>query len=84
MGAKTRLLTNTSATGKFMAKAKQVAKSATSIHSLRDGIPEEIQAGDVCVLVSPSSRQDYQAAQQIASSGVAKAIVIVNCFAKAS
>ena len=84
MGPKTRLLMNASTTGNLMAKAKKVAKSATSIHTLRDGIPDEIQKGDVCVLVSPSSRQDYQAAQQIASSGVAKAIVIVNCVAKAS
>ena len=44
----------------------------------------DIGEGDVCVLVSPSVRQDYQAAQKIASDGVAGAVVIVNGLAKVS
>jgi hypothetical protein len=81
MGPKTFLLTSTTSSSNFVDKAKKTVKGAT-IHSLRDGIPKEIKQGDVCVLVSPSVRQDYLIAQQIASNGVA--LVLVNGLAKAS
>jgi hypothetical protein len=51
---------------------------------LKNGIPEDIGEGDVCVIVSPSVRQDYLAAQKIASDGVAGAVVLVNGLAKVS
>jgi ribosomal protein L14 len=61
-----------------MSKAAKTVK--TSIASLKDGIPEGVEAGDVCVVVSPSSRQDYMAARKIAIDG--GAVVIVNALAK--
>ena len=84
-GPKTRLLLSSTASRTFFEKARSVAKSAASIHSLRDGIPKEIEGGgDVCVLVAPSSPQDYRMAKAIASGGQVKAIVMVNGLAKAS
>lgn len=49
--------------------------------SLLDGIPS-IKANCVCVLLSPSSRSDYQAAETLASDG--KPVLSVNGFAKVS
>jgi hypothetical protein len=77
---KVRILTSSSAAGTFIQKAKSKFKG--NIDSLRDGIPTSLTSEEVCILISPSSRQDYQAAQQIASDGLAKAVVIVNGFAK--
>jgi hypothetical protein len=78
LGPKVWFLTSTTASSNFISKAAKVVK--TSIASLRDGTPEGIGAGDVCVVVSPSSRQDYMAARKIAADG--GAVVIVNALAK--
>jgi hypothetical protein len=80
MGPKTWLLASSAAPSSFMRNAKKSAGSA-ELFSLRDGLPE-VAAGDVCILLSPSSRSDYDVAQKIASEGVAKAVVVVNGFAK--
>jgi hypothetical protein len=47
--------------------------------SLRDGVPDGISEGDVCIIMSPTARQDYVAAQSIASSNP---VVVVNGLAK--
>ena len=83
MGPKVRILLSSSATASFVQKSTSIFKGKT-ISSLRDGIPQDLIPDDVCILVSPSSRQDYQAAEKIASSGQVKAVVIVNGFAKVS
>jgi len=80
VGPKTWLLTSSASSSSFLSAARKSAGSAT-IHSLRDGLPK-LGKDDVCVLVTPSSRNDYDAAKVIASSGDAAAVVILNGFAK--
>jgi hypothetical protein len=80
MGPKTWLLASSAASTSFLKSAKKSVGSA-QLFSLRDGLPEVV-TGDVCILLSPSSRSDYQAAQSIASAGIAKAVVVLNGFAK--
>ena len=82
MGPKVNFLTSGTAPASFLAKAQKIVKGASSVSSLRDGVPDELEPESVYVLVSPSVRQDYLAAQQIASSGIAKAVVMVNGLAK--
>ena len=52
--------------------------------SLRDGMPDMnvFTSKDICIIVTPSTRNDYQIAQQIATSGQVGGVVIVNAFAK--
>jgi len=80
VGPKTWLLTSSAASKSFFSAALSKVKSS-EVHSLKDGLPD-IGEGDVCVLVTPSSRNDYDAAKKIASDGNAAAVVIVNGFAK--
>eukprot|EP00978_Attheya_sp_CCMP212_P011413 scaffold28117_cov56-Attheya_sp.AAC.15 len=82
MGPKTWLLTSSSASQSFMASAKSKSKgTGAALHSLRDGLPKTSK-GDVCVLVTPSSSADYNAAERIASTGDVSGVVILNGFAK--
>jgi hypothetical protein len=48
-------------------------------YSLRDGLPP-VSKSDICILVAPSSRSDYLAAQQLATRS--QAVVMLNCLAK--
>lgn len=80
MGPKVWLLASSAASSSFLKTAKKSVGSA-QLFSLRDGLPQ-VTTGDVCILLSPSSRNDYESAQRIASDGIAKAVVIVNGFAK--
>ena len=82
VGPKVRFLTSGTASANFQSKASRVIKGAASVSSLRDGIPEDIEEGDVVLLVQPSVRQDYLAAQKIASDGIAGGVVLVNALAK--
>lgn len=80
IGPKTWLLISSAASNAFFSAAKKAAGSAT-VHSLKDGLPS-VGKGDVCVLVTPSSRSDYEAAKTIASPDGADAVVLLNGFAK--
>ena len=83
LGPKVRLLLSSSCTQSFLTRAAQKIKGATSVASLRGGIPSDsITPGDICILLSPSNQNDYQLASKIVSEGVAKALVIVNGLAK--
>jgi hypothetical protein len=84
MGPKIRLLTSSSSSQSFTSKAFKIVKGAASVTSLKDGIPSDMTAGDICVLVSPSNRNDYQIAADIVSETAAKAVVLINGLAKAS
>lgn len=79
VGPKTWLLTSIAASPSFVTAAK--SKTSAQVHRLADGLPD-IAKGDVCVLLSPSSQKDYDIAKLLATDGVAKAVVIVNGFAK--
>uniref|UniRef100_A0A7S2A6T0 DUF1995 domain-containing protein n=1 Tax=Ditylum brightwellii TaxID=49249 RepID=A0A7S2A6T0_9STRA len=82
VGPKTWLLTSSTASKSFFSAASSSFKGGNAaVHSLKDGLPN-VDQGDICVLVTPSSRSDYEAAKKIASAGVAAAVVIVNGFAK--
>lgn len=80
LGPKTWLLTSATASPSFLAGAKA---KASVVHSLRDGIPE-IRKGEIVVLLAPSAQNDYEAARRLATAGEAKAVVVVNGFAKVS
>lgn len=83
LGPKTWLLVSSASTNSFVTKAQAATKSAgATVESLRNGIPDGIAKGDVCILISPTNRQDYKIAQSLAETNAAKAIVIVNGLAK--
>lgn len=64
-----------------MDKAMKTIKGAQAIVSLRDGIPEGIGKGDVCIVMAPSVRQDYIMARDLATRNP---VVLVNGVAKVS
>jgi hypothetical protein len=76
LGPKVWFLTSAAASASFTNGAKQVGGT---LHSLRDGLPK-VAPSDVCILVSPSARSDYETAQRLAK--LCKATVIINGFAK--
>lgn len=51
------------------------------MYLLSDGVPI-IQEKSICILVTPSSRKDYQIAQDLAQSSTVSAVVIINGYAK--
>ena len=77
---------STAASSNFRAKADQLAKSTSglTVLSMRDGIPDIVGGEEevVCILVSPSSRQDYMMARQLASSGQVNGVVLINGVTK--
>ena len=76
-------MTSSASTNNFLTKAKSALKSTgANVDTLRNGIPDGISKGDVCILISPTGRQDYKMAQSLAESNAAKAVVIVNGLAK--
>jgi len=79
IGPKIWLLTSASSSVNFFSKASRLVKGV-SIVPLKDGLSETIGKGDFCIVVSPSSRQDYLAANKLASGGFS--VVIVNGFIK--
>jgi hypothetical protein len=79
MGPKVWFLTSTTSSPKFIAKATKAIKGAQGVQSLRDGVPEGIAEGDVCIVMSPSVRQDYLLARSIATTNP---VVVVNGLAK--
>uniref|UniRef100_A0A7S3V4D8 DUF1995 domain-containing protein n=1 Tax=Chaetoceros debilis TaxID=122233 RepID=A0A7S3V4D8_9STRA len=80
MGPKVSVAVSSSASNSFLTNMKKKVSGA-SVFSLKDGIPE-LSVEDVCVVVTPSSRNDYQAAKVLVESGSVKAVVVVNAFAK--
>lgn len=76
LGPKVWFITSAASSASFINGAK---KSGGTPHSLRNGLPT-VAPSDVCILVSPSSRSDYEAAQRLAK--LCKAAVVVNGFAK--
>ena len=53
--------------------------SANAPHSLQNGLPP-VKSRDVCILLAPGNRSDYDAAKRLADNG--NAVVVVNGFAK--
>ena len=56
--------------------------TGATVDTLRNGTPDGIAKGDVCVLIAPTGRADYKMAQSLAESNTAKAVVIINGLAK--
>jgi len=79
-GPKISLFVSSSATKSFYAGAKSKVKGAT-LYSLKDNMPE-IEENTVCIITMPSSRIDYQTAQNLATSRNVAAVIVVNGFAK--
>jgi Domain of unknown function (DUF1995) len=85
MGPKVWLLTSGGVSNAFLAKAEVALKgSSATIVSLRQGTPDELSKGDVCIFITPNGRGDYKAAKDLAESKAPKAVVIVNGSAKVS
>ena len=82
MGPKTWLLVSSTASNAFLRNASSKAKrSGSTLHSLKEGLPA-VGKGDVCILVTPSTKSDYVAAQTIAAGGLVAAVILQNGFAK--
>ena len=81
MGPKVWLLLSGTSSSGFVSKAFKMA-GAAGVVSVKDGIPDEVGPGSICVFVSPTSRSDYQLAKQLASSGRTDAVVVVNGLTK--
>lgn len=82
---KVSIALSSSATNSFRSKADKIAKrsgTAAVLSASSPSLAEDVGSDGVCVFVSPTSRVDYTAAQKLARSGSAKAVVIVNAFAK--
>ena len=80
-GPKVRIMTSTGASSTFVSSAIKKMKG-TTISSLKDWDNEDLTKGEICIVPSPSSREDYRAAQQLAFSGDVGAVVLINGFAK--
>ncbi|CAB9499315.1 expressed unknown protein [Seminavis robusta] len=81
LGPKVWLLTSGGAANAFQSKAEKAVKGSATVASLRNGIPEGISKGDVCIFISPNGRGDYNVAKTLAET-TAKAVVVVNGLAK--
>lgn len=82
LGPKTWLLAS-GATNAFLSKAESALKgTGATVAPLRSGLPDGIAKGDVCIFLTPNGQQDYNLAQSLAGSNLAKAVVIVNGLAK--
>jgi hypothetical protein len=79
VGPQIWLLTSSAATNAFVSKVRTAAKG-TVVDTLRSGIPPGLGKGDVCILIAPTGRPDYNLAQTIAEGN--NAVVIVNGLAK--
>jgi len=77
---KVELLVSSSSSNSFLSTLKSKVKGI-SMYSLSDGVPI-IQEKSICILVTPSSRKDYQIAQDLAQSSTVSAVVIINGYAK--
>jgi len=80
LGPKVSLLVNSAASNSFLAKLQKV--SGAKVYSLKDGVPTDVSSEDVCIFLTPSTKGDYKSATLLAESNTAKAVVLVNCFAK--
>jgi hypothetical protein len=81
VGPNTRLLVSSTATNSFLDRAKKLFKGG-SVHSLRDGLPDEVKSREVFVLVAPSVTRDYDAVKRLVATG--NTVVLINGFAKVS
>lgn len=75
------VLTSSAASNSFTSDATKKIKGA-KVLSLKNGVPDEITSKDICIMLTPSTRNDYQTAFNLAKSGEAAAVVIFNAFAK--
>jgi hypothetical protein len=78
-GPNTRLLVSSTATNNFLDRAKKLFQGGT-VHSLRDGLPNDVKSREVFVLVAPSVTRDYDAAKRLVATG--NTVVLINGFAK--
>ncbi len=84
-GPKINVLMSSAASNSYCTKAKKKIKGGNNVQvlSLKAGIKEEmLSEKDICVMITPSTRADFQLAEKLASSGQVTAVVIVNAFAK--
>ena len=75
---------SSSSTNSFRAKTEKAAKKAGAsvVSASSPSLADEVGADGVCIFLTPASRGDFTAAQNLAKSGAVKAVVLVNAFAK--
>lgn len=76
---KVSLVLSSACSNSFLKKAQKIG--GVTLYSLKDGVPNSTSQ-DVCIFVTPSTRNDYKIANSLAESKKTKAVVIVNGFAK--
>ena len=90
-GPKINVFMSSAASNSYFTKAKTKIKGGSNVQVLslkgkgrgKGGIDEELSNDkDICVMVTPSTRGDFEIAENLASSGKVSAVVIVNAFAK--
>uniref|UniRef100_A0A7S2PB79 DUF1995 domain-containing protein n=1 Tax=Leptocylindrus danicus TaxID=163516 RepID=A0A7S2PB79_9STRA len=83
LGPRVWLMTSSASSKSFDSAAAMKSKAAGAVyHSLRNGLPTDLDGGDIVLLLNPSSRGDYSAAKTVAFSEVSPSVVIINGFAK--
>ncbi len=80
-GPSVYVLTSSASSNSFNSAASKKIKGA-KVSSLKKGVPDDMTPKDICIMITPSTRNDYQTALNIANSNNAEAVVIVNAFAK--
>lgn len=78
---KTWIVTGTAASQSLENGVSSI-KAASYVHSLRNGLPDTKGKNDICVLITPSTGEDYLAASKMAREGQCGGVIILNGFAK--
>ena len=83
-GTKVSIALSSSSTNSFRAKTDKAAKKsgASVVSASSPSLADEVGADGICIFLTPASRGDYMAAQNLAKSGAVKAVILVNSFAK--
>lgn len=84
VGTKVSIALSSSSTNSFKSKTEKAAKKsgASVVSASSPSLADKVGADGVCIFLTPVSRGDYMAAQNLAKSGAVKAVVLVNAFAK--
>lgn len=83
LGPRLWLLTSSASSKNFDNAAATKSKAAgATYHSLRTGLPTDVDGDDIVLLLNPSSSGDYSAAKTMAFSEVSTTVIIINGFAK--
>ena len=75
------LLTSSAASNSLYNLVQRKVSSPAKVHSLKNGLPS-VSNRDIAILITPSAKGDYVAAEKLASNGITSGVIIINGFAK--